>query len=70
MIEWELAKGARRIVEYVCNLQAGENVLIYADTAADQTVVNYIAEAAYSAGGGPQCYMKPGQKSIWSPLDR
>jgi hypothetical protein len=37
MTDWDLAKAARTIVEYVCNVRKGEEVLIYADTAADRT---------------------------------
>ena len=48
---WELAKAARTLVEYVCNLREGEEVLIYADTAADRMVAEYLAEAAHAAGG-------------------
>ena len=51
MIQLEVAKAARIIVEYICNLREGENVLIYADTAADWTAVEHIAEAVHAAGG-------------------
>ncbi len=51
MIQFELARAAKTIVEYICNLREGEEVLIYADTAADLAVVKYLAEAAHAAGG-------------------
>lgn len=51
MSRWELAKAARTLVEYVCNLREGEEVLIYADTDADRAVAEYLAEAAHAAGG-------------------
>lgn len=51
MIQLELAKAARTIVEYICNLREGEEVLIYADTAADLAVARHLAEAAHAAGG-------------------
>lgn len=51
MIQLELAKAAKTIVEYICNLRRGEEVLIYADTAVDRTVAEQIAEAAHVAGG-------------------
>jgi leucyl aminopeptidase (aminopeptidase T) len=51
LIHLELAKAARTIVEYICNLRKGEEVLIYADTAADLVVAKHIAEAAHAAGG-------------------
>lgn len=46
-----MAKAAKTVVEYVCNLREGEEVLIYADTAADRAVAEQIAEAAHVAGG-------------------
>ncbi len=51
MIQLELAKAAKTIVEYICNLREGEEVLIYADTAADLEVAKHLAEAAHAAGG-------------------
>ncbi len=54
---WELAKGARTLVEYVCGVSAGETVLIYADTAADASVAETMAEAVMLAGGVP-CLFK------------
>ncbi|MGQ9478344.1 MAG: aminopeptidase [Candidatus Bipolaricaulia bacterium] len=51
MIQLELAKAARTIIEYICNLREGEEILIYADTAADLVVAKHLAEAAHAAGG-------------------
>jgi len=51
MMHWELARGAKVLVEYVCNLREGENVLIYTDTSGDLLAASYLAAAAYAAGG-------------------
>lgn len=49
--DWELKKVAKTVIEEMVNLREGENILIYADTAADKQVVDSIAEAAHLAGG-------------------
>lgn len=50
MTPWELIKAAKVIVEYVCNVRPGENVLIYVDTQGDVEAANYIAAAAHAVG--------------------
>lgn len=50
MIPWELIKAAKVVVEYVCNVKPGENVLIYVDTQGDVEAANYIAAAAHAVG--------------------
>jgi leucyl aminopeptidase (aminopeptidase T) len=50
-LNWELKKAAKVIIEQMVNLKEGEDILIYADTAADHQVVESLAEAAYLAGG-------------------
>ena len=49
--DWELKKVAKTVIGEMVNLREGENILIYADTAADKQVVDSIAEAAHLAGG-------------------
>jgi leucyl aminopeptidase (aminopeptidase T) len=46
----ELARGARKLVEDVMLTQAGEEVVITADTSSDWRVVEATAQAAYAAG--------------------
>lgn len=50
MTPWELIKAAKVIVEYVCNVKPGENVLIYVDTQGDVEAANHIAAAAHAVG--------------------
>ncbi len=48
---WELKQAAETVINDMCNLKEGEDILIYADTAANEKVVNSLAEAAFLAGG-------------------
>lgn len=52
-MSYELALGARKLVEDVMLTQAGESVAITADTGADWRVVEATAQAAYAAGAHP-----------------
>ncbi|MBC7093604.1 hypothetical protein H5T53_06330 [Candidatus Bipolaricaulota bacterium] len=51
MSDWELKTAARAVAEYMCNIRKGENVVVYADTAIEESVAESIAEAAHVAGG-------------------
>lgn len=51
MMHWELARGAKVLIEYLCNLKKGENVLIYTDTSGDLLAAYYIASATHAAEG-------------------
>lgn len=51
MMDWGLTKAAKTLVEHVCNVRKGEEVLIYADSAAGRMVIEHVAAAAHSAGG-------------------
>ncbi|MCR4404914.1 MAG: hypothetical protein NUW06_06555 [Candidatus Acetothermia bacterium] len=46
-----MKKAAATVIERMCNLKPGENVLIYADTCASAQVVESLAEAAHVKGG-------------------
>lgn len=52
-LSFEVAHAARKMVEEVMPVQAGENVVITADTASDSRVVNATANAVYAAGAHP-----------------
>lgn len=49
--DWEIKKASKTVIEDMVNLREGEDILIYADTAADAKAVESIAEAAHLAGG-------------------
>lgn len=49
--DWDLKKAALAVIEQMCKVKSGEDVLIYADTSANAEVVESIAEAAYIKGG-------------------
>jgi 2,5-dihydroxypyridine 5,6-dioxygenase len=51
MYNWDLKKSAAAVIERMCNVAVGEDVLIYADTSASAEVVESLAEAAYIKGG-------------------
>jgi len=53
MWEYELNLAARKLVEYVCGVRKGEDVLILGDTANDTEVLNATAAATYAAGATP-----------------
>lgn len=50
---YELALGARKLVEEIMLVKPGENVVITADTSTDERVVEATAQAAYVAGAAP-----------------
>jgi leucyl aminopeptidase (aminopeptidase T) len=50
---FELAAGAKKLVEDIMRVKAGENVAITADTASDWRVVQAVAQAAFTAGARP-----------------
>ncbi len=52
-LSFELAAGARKLVEQVMLTKPGENVVITADTSTDWRVVEATAKAAYAAGAIP-----------------
>jgi leucyl aminopeptidase (aminopeptidase T) len=52
-LAFELAKGARSIIEDIMLTQPGEEVVITADTSSDWRVVEATAQAAYAAGATP-----------------
>ena len=52
-LTFELAKGARSIIEDIMLTQPGEEVVITADTSTDWRVVEATAQAAYAAGATP-----------------
>jgi leucyl aminopeptidase (aminopeptidase T) len=52
-LAFELARGARKLVEDVMLTKAGEQVAITADTSSDWRVVEATAQAAYAAGAVP-----------------
>lgn len=56
---FELALAARRLVTEVRPVEAGQQVLITADTAADERVVTATAQAVYAAGGIPTAVWYP-----------
>jgi 2,5-dihydroxypyridine 5,6-dioxygenase len=49
----ELQRGADTLVRHMLKVKEGENVLIYADTAADERTVKAVASAVYVAVGEP-----------------
>lgn len=51
MDNWGMMKAATTVVERMCNLAVGEEVLIYADTSASGEVVESLAAAAHVRGG-------------------
>jgi leucyl aminopeptidase (aminopeptidase T) len=53
MYEMELIKAAQTLVKDVLQVKKGEEVLIYADSAADEAVTHATAGAVLSAGGTP-----------------
>ena len=53
MWEYELNLAARKLVEYVCGVRKGEEVLIYGDTSNDEEVLTATAAATYAAGATP-----------------
>lgn len=59
MSDWELKAAAKTVAEYMCNVQEGENVLIYGDTLVEDVVANSIAEAVHTAGGIASLYLYP-----------
>ncbi|MGB9866772.1 MAG: aminopeptidase [Bacillota bacterium] len=52
-LRFEVAAGARKLVEQVMLVKPGEHVAITADTASDWRVVQATAEAVYAAGAVP-----------------
>ena len=52
-LAFELAQGARKLVEDVMQTKAGEDLVITADTSSDWRVVEATAQAAYAAGARP-----------------
>jgi leucyl aminopeptidase (aminopeptidase T) len=56
MSDWELKAAAKTVAEYMCNVQRGENVLIYCDTLVEDAVADSIAEAVHVAGGAVALY--------------
>ncbi len=60
-LSWEVAAGARKLIEDIMLTQPGENVVITADTSSDMRVVQATAKAAYAAGAVPSTVMHPTQ---------
>lgn len=58
---FELAQAARKLIEEVVPLKAGQNLVITADTASDWRVVQATAQAAYAAGATPTVVWYPTQ---------
>ena len=58
---FELAKGARAIVEDIMLTQPGEQVVVSADTSTDWRVVEATAQAAFAAGATPTVVWHPSQ---------
>ncbi len=52
-LSFELARGARRLIEDVMLVKPGENVVITVDTSSDWRVAEATARAAYAAGASP-----------------
>ncbi len=52
-LSFELALGARKLIEEVMLVRAGETVVITGDTSTDRRVVEATARAAYAAGACP-----------------
>ncbi|MEZ4571315.1 MAG: hypothetical protein R2849_13515 [Thermomicrobiales bacterium] len=52
-LSFEVAHAARKMVEEVMPVKAGENVVISADTSSDGRVVQATAEAVYALGAHP-----------------
>jgi 2,5-dihydroxypyridine 5,6-dioxygenase len=50
---WEIKKGAYKVVNELMRIKAGEEVLIYADTAIDSMIVDSTAEQAFISGAKP-----------------
>ncbi len=53
---WELKAAAKTVAEYICGIQPGESVLIYADSDVEPEVAKAVGEASFLAGGEP-CLM-------------
>ena len=60
-LSWEVAAGARKLIEDIMLAQPGESVVITADTSSDMRVVQATAKAAYTAGAVPSTVMHPTQ---------
>lgn len=52
-LSFEVARAARKLVEEVMLVKAGEQVLVTVDTAGDRRVAEAVAQAAYAAGAVP-----------------
>lgn len=52
-LNFEAQRGARTLIEEIMLVKPGENVVITADTASDQRVVDVTAAAAFAAGANP-----------------
>ncbi len=60
-LNWELAAGARKLVEQIMLVKSGETVVITADTSTDMRVVQATARAAMTTGGIPTVVIHPTQ---------
>ena len=60
-LSWEVAAGARKLIEDIMLTKPGENVVITADTSSDGRVVQATARAAYAAGALPSTVIHPTQ---------
>ncbi len=60
-LSWEVAAGARKLIEDIMLTQPGESVVITADTSSDMRVIEATAKAAYAAGALPSTVMHPTQ---------
>ena len=60
-LNWELAAGARKLIEQIMLVKPGETVVITADTSTDMRVVQATARAAMAAGAVPTVVIHPTQ---------
>ncbi len=64
-LDWEVAAGARKLIEDIMLAQQGETVVITADTSSDMRVVRATARAAYAAGALPAVVLHPTQREMY-----